>query len=94
MPVEQAAGIMNKTLTTLSKEPLYGSILQSILRRRASEIDFINGYVDKLMDLSTNQDGEGIKRILQEILPEYKPQRSDRKEDSAEDIAQSAESKK
>jgi 2-dehydropantoate 2-reductase len=45
MPVEQAAGIINKTLTTLSKEPLYGSILQSIMRKRTSEIDFINGEV-------------------------------------------------
>ncbi len=45
MPLEQAAGIINKTLTGLSKEPLYGSILQSILRKRASEIDFINGQV-------------------------------------------------
>ncbi len=45
MPLEQAAGIINKTLTSLSKEPLYGSILQSILRKRTSEIDFINGEV-------------------------------------------------
>jgi 2-dehydropantoate 2-reductase len=45
MPVEQAAGIINKTLTGLSREPLYGSILQSILRKRTSEIDFINGEV-------------------------------------------------
>ena len=45
MPIEQAAGIINKTLTTLSKEPLYGSILQSILRGKRSEIDFINGEV-------------------------------------------------
>ncbi|MFA5060596.1 MAG: 2-dehydropantoate 2-reductase [Candidatus Omnitrophota bacterium] len=45
MPLDQAAGIMNKTLTGLSKEPLYGSILQSILRQKASEIDFINGEV-------------------------------------------------
>jgi 2-dehydropantoate 2-reductase len=45
MPIEQAAGIMNKTLTTLSKEPLYGSILQSIMRGRTSEIDFINGEI-------------------------------------------------
>ena len=45
MPVEQAAGIMNKTLTNLSKEPLYGSILQSIMRNKASEIDYINGEV-------------------------------------------------
>jgi 2-dehydropantoate 2-reductase len=45
MPIEQAAGIINKTLTGLSKEPLYGSILQSIMRVRQSEIDFINGEV-------------------------------------------------
>ena len=45
MPIDQAAGIMNKTLTTLSKEPLYGSVLQSIKRKKTSEIDFINGEV-------------------------------------------------
>ena len=45
MPIEEAAGIINKTLTTLSKEPLYGSILQSIMRGKMSEIDFINGEV-------------------------------------------------
>jgi len=45
MPTEQAAAIMNKTLTNLSKEPLYGSILQSIMRGKTSEIDFINGEV-------------------------------------------------
>ncbi|MCC6758154.1 MAG: 2-dehydropantoate 2-reductase [Candidatus Omnitrophica bacterium] len=45
MPLEQGAGIINKTLTALSKEQLYGSILQSILRGKTSEIDFINGEV-------------------------------------------------
>ena len=45
MPMEQASGIINKTLTTLSEEPLYGSILQSIMRGRVSEIDYINGEV-------------------------------------------------
>lgn len=45
MPIDQAAGIIHKTLTTLSKEPLYGSILQSIMRGRTSEIDFINGEI-------------------------------------------------
>ncbi len=45
MPIDQAAGIINKTLTTLSKEPLFGSILQSIQRGKISEIDFINGEV-------------------------------------------------
>jgi len=48
MPIEQAAGIINKTLTTLSKEPLYGSILQSIMRGKTSEIDFINGEIAHL----------------------------------------------
>lgn len=48
MPIEQASGIMNKTLTALSKEPLYGSILQSIMRKRTSEIDYINGEVVRL----------------------------------------------
>ena len=50
MPIEQAAGIINKTLTSLSKEPLYGSILQSIMRGKMSEIDFINGEVVQLAD--------------------------------------------
>ncbi len=45
MPLEQAAGIVHKTLTGLSKEPLYGSILQSVMRGKISEIDFINGEV-------------------------------------------------
>ncbi len=50
MPLEQAAGIINKTLPALSKEPLYGSILQSIMRKRPSEIDFINGEIVHLAD--------------------------------------------
>ena len=36
---------MGKTLTGLSQEPLYGSILQSIRRGKKSEIDFINGEI-------------------------------------------------
>ncbi len=48
MPEEQAAEIIHKMLTTLSKEPLYGSILQSIMRGRRSEIDFINGEAVQL----------------------------------------------
>ncbi|MEK7084618.1 MAG: ketopantoate reductase C-terminal domain-containing protein, partial [Patescibacteria group bacterium] len=48
MPLEQAAVIINKTLTSLSKEPLYGSILQSIMRKKTSEIDFINGEIVSL----------------------------------------------
>ena len=45
MPVDEAAPIFSKIMTTLSKEPLYGSILQSIQRGRPSEIDFINGEI-------------------------------------------------
>lgn len=48
MPVGQAAGILRHTMTNLSKEPLYGSILQSILRQRKSEIDYINGQIISL----------------------------------------------
>ncbi len=43
IPVEEAAKIFSGIMTNLSKEPLYGSILQSIKRGRASEIDYING---------------------------------------------------
>jgi 2-dehydropantoate 2-reductase len=35
-------------LTGLSQKPLYGSILQSILRGKKSEIDFINGEVVRI----------------------------------------------
>ena len=45
MPLDEAAPIYSGIMMNLSKEPLYGSILQSILRGRASEIDFINGEI-------------------------------------------------
>ena len=66
MPVEQAAGIINKTLTTLSKEPLYGSILQSIMRGKKSEIDFINGEIAHLANhfkLSTTLNGKMVDMV-------------------------------
>jgi 2-dehydropantoate 2-reductase len=43
MPVLEAAKIFSGIMTSLSKEPVYGSILQSIKRDKASEIDYING---------------------------------------------------
>jgi 2-dehydropantoate 2-reductase len=43
LPAEEAAKIFSGIMTNLSREPLYGSILQSIKRGRASEIDYING---------------------------------------------------
>ncbi len=45
MPQDEAAPIFSGIMTNLSKEPLYGSILQSIQRGRPSEIDFINGEI-------------------------------------------------
>lgn len=43
LPVLEAAKIYSGIMVNLSKEPLYGSILQSIKRKRPSEIDYING---------------------------------------------------
>ena len=45
MPLEEASKIFSQTMTNLSKEPLYGSILQSIQRGRPSEIDYFNGEI-------------------------------------------------
>lgn len=48
LPVDEAAKIFSGIMSNLSKEPLYGSILQSIKRDRASEIDYINGEFSRL----------------------------------------------
>jgi len=43
LPIDEAAKIFSGIMGGLSKEPLYGSILQSIKRKKNSEIDYING---------------------------------------------------
>ena len=43
MPLNEAAKIFSTIMLNLSREPLYGSILQSIRRKRPSEIDYLNG---------------------------------------------------
>ncbi len=48
LPPEEAAKIFSGIMMNLSKEPLYGSILQSIRRNRPSEIDYINGEFVRL----------------------------------------------
>jgi 2-dehydropantoate 2-reductase len=54
LPTEEAAGVFSGIMTSLSKEPLYGSILQSIKRGRPSEIDYINGeFIRMAKDLDT-----------------------------------------
>lgn len=66
MPIGEAAGIINKTLTSLSREALYGSILQSIMRGKSSEIDFINGEVVHLANhfkLPTTLNGKIVDMV-------------------------------
>lgn len=48
MPKEQAAKLFSGIMLRLSKEPLYGSILQSIKRGKPTEIDYINGEFVKM----------------------------------------------
>jgi len=69
MPVEQGAGIINKTLTNLSKEPLYGSILQSIMRGKSSEIDFINGEIVQVASSMRNEAplNKKVVRMVHEV---------------------------
>ncbi len=43
LSLPEAAKIFSGIMTSLSREPMYGSILQSIKRGKASEIDYING---------------------------------------------------
>ena len=50
MPPGEAAKIFSGIMRGLSKEPLYGSILQSIMRGRLSEIDYINGEFVRLAE--------------------------------------------
>ncbi|MDD5129707.1 MAG: ketopantoate reductase family protein [Candidatus Omnitrophica bacterium] len=48
MPSAHAAEIFSSLMRNLSKDPLYGSILQSIMRGKLSEIDYINGEFVRL----------------------------------------------
>jgi len=48
MDIEQASGTFSKTMASLSKEPLYGSILQSIKSGKPTEIDYINGEIVRI----------------------------------------------
>ncbi|MGA2775738.1 MAG: ketopantoate reductase family protein [Candidatus Omnitrophota bacterium] len=55
IPSLEAAKIYSGIMAGLSKEPLYGSILQSIKRGKASEINYINGeFVKIAQDSGTN----------------------------------------
>jgi 2-dehydropantoate 2-reductase len=43
LPLSESAKIYSGIIAGLSKEPLYGSVLQSIKRGKPSEIDYLNG---------------------------------------------------
>lgn len=43
LPLNESAKVFSGIMNNLSKEPLYGSVLQSIKRGRPSEIDYLNG---------------------------------------------------
>ncbi|MDD4980257.1 MAG: ketopantoate reductase family protein [Candidatus Omnitrophica bacterium] len=68
LPLEEAAGIFSGIMTNLSQEPLYGSILQSIKRNRASEIDYINGEFVRLAE--DNKLDAPLNRKLVEMVHE------------------------
>lgn len=64
LPGMEAAKIFSGIMSKLSKDPLYGSILQSIKRGRMSEIDFINGEFVHLAE------ARGLKAPLNKKLVE------------------------
>lgn len=66
MDINQASALFSKIMTSLSKEPLYGSILQSIKRSRKSEIDYINGEIVNLAQ-NNNLQAPLNERIVQAV---------------------------
>jgi 2-dehydropantoate 2-reductase len=65
-PLDEAAKVVSTIMLNLSKEPLYGSILQSILRKRPSEIDYINGEFVNLA-ASVGQEAPLNERLVQMV---------------------------
>ena len=66
MPSGQAAEIFSSLMKNLSKDPLYGSILQSIMRGKLSEIDYINGEFVRLAEENNLQ--APLNKILVEMV--------------------------
>ena len=66
LPSAQAAEIFSGLMMNLSKEPLYGSILQSIMRGKLSEIDYINGEFVRLAEINHLQ--APLNKILVEMV--------------------------
>lgn len=66
LPEMQAASMLAGIMTNLSKEPVYGSILQSIKRGRPSEIDYINGEFVTLAE-EQNLDAPLNRKLVQMV---------------------------
>ncbi len=66
LPRAEAAQIFSKIMQNLSQAPLYGSILQSIMRGKVSEIDYINGEFVRLA--KKNNLGSPLNKILVEMV--------------------------
>lgn len=66
MPSGPASQIFSDQMKNLSKEPLYGSILQSIMRGSLSEIDYINGEFVRLGE--ENNIPAPLNKILVEMV--------------------------
>ena len=66
LPVVQGAAVFSQIMKNLSQEPLYGSILQSIMRGRSSEIDYINGEFVRLAE--ENNVYAPLNKVLVDIV--------------------------
>ena len=66
MPSAHAAEIFSEMMRNLSKDPLYGSILQSIMRGKLSEIDYINGEFVRLAEENNMQ--APLNKILVDMV--------------------------
>jgi len=66
MPSDLAAQVFSQQMKNLSQEPLYGSILQSIMRGSLSEIDYINGEFVRLAE--ENYLPAPLNKILVEMV--------------------------
>ena len=68
MPSDQAASVFSQLMSNLSREPLYGSILQSIMRGKLSEIDYINGEFVRIAEENKMQ--APLNKVLVEMVHE------------------------
>jgi 2-dehydropantoate 2-reductase len=55
LPTQEGAKILCGIMNGLSKEPVYGSILQSIKRGKTTEIDYINGEFINLAKINSRK---------------------------------------